>query len=75
MASLQSVYGGGGVSAHPGVGPIGATPMDSVQQLYTTNAVDNTPKAVAVMLILMAGVIYLLKYYGIRFNFGVTGGR
>lgn len=64
MASLQSVYGG----AEQHFGADMANP-------FSIRGTDVTPKAVAVMLLFWAGVLYLLKRYGFRFNFGVSGGR
>lgn len=36
---------------------------------------DSTPMTVALMLLFWGGVLYLLKRYGFRFNFGVAGGK
>lgn len=66
MASMETVYGGG-----YGGGEFGA----DMGNPFSVSGVDSTPKAVAFMLLFWGGVLYLLHYYGFRFNFGVSGGR
>jgi len=64
MAALESVYGGSQTN-------YGAT----MSNPFSVGGSDVTPKAVALMLLFWGGVLYLLKRYGFRFNFGVAGGR
>lgn len=64
MAALETVYGGSQTN-------YGA----DMSNPFTVGGADATPKVVALMLLFWGGVLYLLKRYGFRFNFGVAGGR
>lgn len=44
--------------------------MDSA---FSIQPVDGTPKALALTVIGCGAALWLLKYYGFRFNFGVAG--
>ena len=67
MASLQTVYGSPPSSSYP----TGVTGMSN----FSFAPMDATPQAEGLMLLFWAGVLWLLKYYGFRFNFGVAGGK
>lgn len=67
MASWESVYGGASFDSDSYGAGMGNP--------FSVSGTDATPKAVALMLLFWGGVLYLLHYYGFRFNFGVSGGR
>jgi hypothetical protein len=71
MASLQTVYGGNVFSAPSSSQPMGI----GMNSGFSIRDSDGTPMSVALMLLFWGGVLWLLRYYGFRFNFGVTGGK
>jgi hypothetical protein len=65
VASLHTVYG------TPWLSSSGEGSAPSMSNF--TNDGDPTSKFVALELLFAAGILYALKKYGFRFNFGVSG--